>query len=171
MEVHGLENIPQTGGVILAANHRSYADPPLVGCHISRQVHFLAKMELFQFRPFGWLITNLNAHPLNRSGSDVSALKTAKRVLEEGNTMIVFPEGRRNRSNVLGQPKAGIGLLAKMAGCPVVPVYIHNSAEMIFFKKISIYFGKPLLPEQFNSNQDIADAVMSEIQRMKEKKS
>ena len=79
MRVIGEERIPPTGAVIFAANHRSYmADPPLLGSATHHYVNFLAKEELFRFRPFGWLIFNLHAHPLNRKGGDVAAFKMAR---------------------------------------------------------------------------------------------
>src|SRR5207253_1193849 len=80
----------------IAATHRSFADPPLVGVSVPREVHFLAKRELFRFKPFGWLIGQLNAHPLNRRAGDVSAIRQAQRILKDGHVLIVFPEGRRS---------------------------------------------------------------------------
>jgi 1-acyl-sn-glycerol-3-phosphate acyltransferase len=158
--------MPASGGVIVGANHRSYADPPLVGVSIPKEVHFLAKRELFLFAPFGWLISNLNAHPLNRSG-DVSAFKVSQRLLEAGCVMIVFPEGRRNKSEIMAPAKAGVGLLSKITGCPIVPTYIHNSAYLKSFRKIIVTFGKPLYPEGFEDQQSLADEVMRRISELR----
>lgn len=166
--VIGRENVPKEGGVIFAANHRSYADPPLVGSALHRQVHFLAKEELFSFKPFGWYISNLNAHPLNRNGGDVSALRAAKKLLEAGYPMIVFPEGSRSKTDELRKPKPGVGLLAKMANVKVVPVYVHNSGHMAQFKRVAIQFAPPIDPSEYKTHQEIAERVMADIQKMKE---
>src|SRR5258706_12353999 len=88
LEIKGLDHIPNSGPVIIAANHRSYADPPVIGLSVSRPVHFLAKKELFDFKPFGWLISRLNAHPLNRRAG-VAAMKEAQRILQEGGVIIL----------------------------------------------------------------------------------
>lgn len=165
--VKGKENVPKKGGVIIAANHRSLVDPPVVGSVLPRNVHFLAKEELFHFGPFGWLIKNLNAHPLRRSG-DVRAFKIALRLLRSGEGVILFPEGRRAKTDQLQKPKAGVGLLAKATGCAIVPAYIHNSGYVSKFKKIYVRFGPPLNPDNYESDQAMADAVMQEIQKMKE---
>ncbi len=146
IKVLGREYVPDKGGVIVAANHRSLADPPVVGSSLNRDVHFLAKEELFRFLPFGWLITQLNAHPLKRSG-DVGALKMALRLLRSGQGVILFPEGRRSKTDDLQKGKAGVGLLAKATGCPVVPAYIHNTGYLKQFRKVQVRFGAPLFPD------------------------
>jgi 1-acyl-sn-glycerol-3-phosphate acyltransferase len=168
LSVHGKENIPASGGFIMAANHRSYADPPLVGVAMKRPVHFMAKRELFSFKPFGWLIHNLNAHPLDRSRS-VEAIRLAQSLLKAGEAVIVFPEGGRNKTDQLKPAKPGIGLLSVTTGKPVLPAYLHNSeAEaMKRLKPLSVTFGRPIDPAGYESYQALADAVMAEIQRLK----
>lgn len=166
LEVHGQENIPKTGAVIIASNHRSFGDPPIVGSSIPRAVHFLAKKELFRFRPFGWLISNLNAHPLNRGG-DVAAFKLAQNLLSEGNALIIFPEGGRSKTEDFRPAKAGVGMLAQMAQCPIVPTYIQNSAYMKKLKKIRVVFGPVLYAKDYGSYQDAAEAVMKKIGELK----
>lgn len=155
--------IPSTGAVIFAANHRSYVDPPLLGSATHHWVNFLAKEELFRFKPFGWLISNMNAHPLNRSGGDVAAFKMAKRVLSQGEALIVFPEGRRNRTEQLARGRPGVGLLAQMAKCPVIPTYLHNSAYLAKGKRLAVVFGDPIWAQPEESAQSIADRVMASI--------
>jgi 1-acyl-sn-glycerol-3-phosphate acyltransferase len=167
LEVRGRENIPSSGAVIFASNHRSYADPPLVGASVPREVHFLAKQELFYFRPFGWMIGALNAHPLNR-GSDIGAIRAACQLLEEDFALIIFPEGGRSKTDDFRKFKAGVGLLAKSTGSKIVPTYIHNSGYMKKFKKLFVTFGPPISPEGFESYEAVAEAVKSEIQRMKD---
>jgi 1-acyl-sn-glycerol-3-phosphate acyltransferase len=166
LRVEGEERLPKSGAMIFAANHRSYIDPPLLGSATDHYVNFLAKEELFRFRPFGWLIFNLHAHPLNRKGGDIAAFKTARRVLGGGETLIVFPEGRRNRTDQLLPARAGVGLVALMAKCPVIPTYLHNSAHMKEFKPLRVVFGDPIWPAEGESAQSIADRVMAAIARL-----
>jgi 1-acyl-sn-glycerol-3-phosphate acyltransferase len=163
LRVVGTENIPPDGAIIFAANHRSLIDPPLLGSATHHYVNFLAKEELFRFRPFGWLIFNLHAHPLNRRGGDVAAFKMAKRVLGNGQALIVFPEGRRSKTDELGPARAGVGLLAQMAKCPVIPTYLHNSAYLKQLKPLTIAFGSSIWAEPDESAQSVADRVMAAI--------
>lgn len=167
LNVQGVENVPLEGAVIIASNHRSLADPPLVGSSLPRHLHFLAKEELFSFKPFGWLIRNLNAHPLRRASSDVRAFKAAREILGSGEGLILFPEGRRGKTDDLQAGKAGVGMLAAMSDCPVVPVYIENSGHMKSFKPITVAFGRPIRFTGFLSYQAMADGVMAEIARLK----
>ena len=168
LRIKGLEHVPKQGAVLLAANHKSYADPPLVGVAMNRPIHFMAKEELFYSRFFGWLITNLNAHPLNRTGSDIAALKMAKQILSDQQPLIVFPEGHRIRGREFGAAKAGVGLLSKLTQSPIVPIFIDNNADMWKLRRLTVVFGKPLKPDGFESNQDLANAVMAEIKKLKE---
>lgn len=167
LEVRNWKNFPQTGPIIIAANHKSYADPPLVGVSVMpRPIYFLAKKELFDFKPFGWLIGHLNATPLNRS-SGAEAVKAAQSLLAGGKAVIVFPEGRRIRTEEFGAPKAGVGLLSISTQTPVIPVYIHNSNKMTMFKKITVTFGKPIYPQKNHTYESLAKEVMDRIGEMK----
>jgi len=131
LEPRGREHVPMTGPVLLAANHVSVLDPPLVGGAAPRELHFMAKEELFRIPLFGRLIAGLNAHPVKRDGSDSRALKAAIRLLAEGHAMLVFPEGTRGVEGRLGEGKAGAGMLAVMSGAPVVPVFVSGSARAL----------------------------------------
>jgi len=131
LEPRGREHVPMTGPVLLAANHVSVLDPPLVGGAVPRELHFMAKEELFRIPLFGRLIGALNAHPVKRDGSDGRALKAAIRLLAEGHAMLVFPEGTRGMEGRLGEGKAGAGMLAVLSGAPVVPVFISGSAQAL----------------------------------------
>ena len=166
LKVVGADNVPRTGPLIVAPNHRSYADPPLAGASVPREIHFLAKRELFRFRPFGWFITNLNAHPLNRAG-DIAAFRAATRILRADGALIMFPEGRRIDTDTLGPAKAGIGMLAASTGAPIVPTYIHNSRLMTRFKRVEVHFGKPIDPRGIGSYEEITAKVMAEIAALK----
>jgi len=140
-----------TGPVLLASNHVSVLDPPLVGGAAPRELHFMAKEELFRIPLFGRLITALNSHPVKRDGSDGRALKTAIRLLAEGHAMLVFPEGTRGVEGHLGEGKAGAGMLAVMSGAPVVPVFVSGSGRALppgqavpRPSKVRVTFGRPL---------------------------
>ncbi len=167
LKVSGVENVPTSGPLIVAPNHQSYADPPLVGVAIPREVHFLAKQELFVFKPFGWIIRCLNAHPLNRAG-DIAAFREAARIIKAGGAIIMFPEGRRMDPGVLGTAKAGVGMLARLTRAPVVPVYIHNSGYILRLRRVSVRFGEKVDPAAFESHDELAAEVMRRIARMKE---
>ena len=151
LEPRGREHVPMTGPVLLASNHVSVLDPPLVGGATPRELHFMAKEELFRIPLLGRLITGLNSHPVKRDGSDSRALKTAIRLLAEGHAILVFPEGTRGVEGRLGEGKAGAGMLAVMSGAPVVPVYVSGSARALppgqavpRPAKVRVTFGPPL---------------------------
>jgi 1-acyl-sn-glycerol-3-phosphate acyltransferase len=129
LEAIGVENIPAHGPVLLVANHSSVLDPPLIGGASDRQLTYLAKAELFKIPLFGALIHGLNARPVRREGADAGALRTAKRVLEEGGALLVFPEGTRGEEGVIRPAKPGAGLLAVSCGAAVVPVYVSGSGR------------------------------------------
>src|SRR5919206_3249684 len=127
LECHGRENIPRSGPLILAANHRSFLDPFVVGVCMRRPVYFVAKQELFEKRWQGWLLNALGAFPVRRGESDEESVATAKQILERGDAVVIFPEGTRIRTGSLGRPKRGVGRLALETGAPVVPVAVAGS--------------------------------------------
>ena len=125
-EVHGRENVPKTGAVIVASNHISYWDPLLVGTAAMREQHFLAKEELFR-GPLGWLIRSYNAIPIRRGRADLSGLAKATDVLRAGRSLILFPEGTRQRDGELRAARPGLGMLAVGSDALVVPTCIMGS--------------------------------------------
>ncbi len=175
----GIENIPREGGVILASNHISWYDPPFVSVSCPREVHFMAKRELFSIPVLGFIIRNLNAFPVSRGKYDRQALEAAIEVLRKGEALIVFPEGTSSRKK--GEflpPKAGVGVLAREGQVPIVPTYISGSDELpkVFFSfgRVQVLFGKPIpkewvmsLPEGKVGYQQIAEEVMRRIGELK----
>jgi len=123
----GYENVPATGPLIVAANHRSYIDPPLIGSWFPRTVHWMAKDELFRIPILGTLIRWSCAFPVARGEADVGAIKRALRLLKEGEVVGIFPEGTRNLSGDV-ESKAGAVLIASRAHCPVVPIGVSRTA-------------------------------------------
>ena len=91
--INGLENVPRTGAVLIVSNHLSMADPPLIGAKLGRYIYFMAKEELFQFKPVGAFLRNVGAFSIKRGGLDRSALSKTRRVLKNGKALVIFPEG------------------------------------------------------------------------------
>jgi glycerol-3-phosphate dehydrogenase (NAD(P)+) len=122
----GREHVPD-GGVVLAANHRSFLDPFAIGYCINRPIYFVAKQELFDNPILGWILNCMGAFPIRRGEADEESMATALELLERGEAVVIFPEGTRVRTGSLGTPKRGVGRLALQSGAPVVPVAITGS--------------------------------------------
>jgi glycerol-3-phosphate dehydrogenase (NAD(P)+) len=122
----GFEHVPG-GGVILAANHRSFLDPFVIGCCIGRPIYFVAKQELFEHPLVGWILNCLGAFPLRRGAADEDSVETSLILLERGDPVVIFPEGTRVTAGSLAQPKRGVGRLALQSGAAVVPIAITGS--------------------------------------------
>src|SRR5579863_10474162 len=106
----GREHVPKEGPVILAANHRSFFDPFVIGTMTWRPVYYVAKKELFTYnRLLSWLLNALGAFPVDRGASDQDTIETAKVILGRGDIVLMFPEGTRTRPGPLGKPKRGVG--------------------------------------------------------------
>jgi 1-acyl-sn-glycerol-3-phosphate acyltransferase len=148
IRIYGREHIPNEGGFILASNHVSYYDPPLVGSWSTRQMYFLAKKELFKNPIFGNIIRRTNALPVKRGAIDREGLKLCVNVIKSGYGLVVFPEGTRSRTQDFLDPKPGVGLLAKTVSCPIVPAYVHgpNRLKEVFWGKdrMVIVYGPPI---------------------------
>src|SRR5690606_27525178 len=125
LEAKGLENIPESGPVILCANHISNFDPPVVGIPVNRKVHYMAKQELFNIPGFGWLIHKLGAFPVKRGGVSKESIRLSIQLLKDGNVLGIFPEG--TRKNAGGMGKKGAAMLAIKAQATVIPVGIVGS--------------------------------------------
>jgi glycerol-3-phosphate dehydrogenase (NAD(P)+) len=144
----GREHVPD-GGVVLAANHRSFLDPFAVGICTPGAAYFVAKQELFKNPILGWFLNCLGAFPIRRGEADEESMETALRLLERGEPVVIFPEGTRIQAGSLGKPKRGVGRLALQSGAPVVPVAIAGSERArkgwrIRPVKIHMRLGPPL---------------------------
>ncbi|MCQ9208896.1 MAG: 1-acyl-sn-glycerol-3-phosphate acyltransferase, partial [Omnitrophica bacterium] len=151
LQVNGLENIPGKGAFILAVNHTSYLDPPVLAAACPRIVSFLAKEELFENKLFAAFITGLNAFPLKSQSGDMKSLRWAIGILKRGKALIIFPEGRRTPDGKLDKPLSGVGLLAAKAVVPVIPAFIQGAnkalpieSKFIRLEQIRVYFGRPI---------------------------
>jgi 1-acyl-sn-glycerol-3-phosphate acyltransferase len=119
----------EEGPLILASNHQSYFDPPLVGICSRRGVYYLARKTLLQIPLLGKLLPHINVILVDRDGNDMSALKTVIRTVKSGNGVVLFPEGTRSPDGTLQKGKAGIGLVIAKTGAPVQPMRIFGSHE------------------------------------------
>jgi len=178
----GAENVPLQGGVIVASNHASYLDPPLVGCDLpKRYVRFLARNTLFKNRIGQWWARNVGVVFIDRNRGDIAAFKTALGVLKAGGLLCLFPEGTRTLTGGLQPPKGGVGFMIMKAGVPVVPAYIDGSfaafpkgAKRVKPAKITVRYGRPIMPEEFRglgtdkeAYNKAAELVMARISDLK----
>ncbi|MFH1379583.1 MAG: lysophospholipid acyltransferase family protein [bacterium] len=168
LRITGSEHVPKQGPVIIASHHRSNADPPVVGSSIFREVHFVAKEELFKIPVLKRLILWVNGLPIKRGRQDLKAFKKAIQLLKDGKVLLMFPEGHRNPRDSFLRPKPGVGFLAGYTEVPVVPVFVVNTEKILFFKKICVYFGKPMYFKGEHDYRKIAQQVMEGIQELKD---
>ena len=131
LDVRGRSHIPRRGGFLLASNHLSYLDPPLLGAACSRRLSFMAQAQLFDHRVLGAFMRGVHVIPLQRGEGDAAAVREAVRRLRRGDAVAIFPEGGRQFSGQLGTAKGGVGLLAVMANVPIVPVLVRGTFEAL----------------------------------------
>ncbi len=146
LKVIGKENIPQTGPFILASNHQSWFDPPILGSSCPREIFFAAKKELFDKPILGALVRYHNSIPVKRTGFDRKLLFLMGKALENGYGVAIFPEGTRFLDGRLRPPKPGVGIIALKSLAPVIPTYVMGSANLrkqILKRGLTIRFGSP----------------------------
>jgi glycerol-3-phosphate dehydrogenase (NAD(P)+) len=165
----GREHVPESGGVIFCANHRSFLDPFVIATIARRPMYYVAKRELFRHRLVAWFLNSLGAFPVNRGAGDTDMLATAKAILERGDAVLIFAEGTRIRPGALGRPKRGVGRLALESGAPVVPVAVIGTEAVrkgwrIRPHKVRIRVGSPLtFPKVEQASPQLAAAVTDRI--------
>jgi glycerol-3-phosphate dehydrogenase (NAD(P)+) len=159
------------GGLIVASNHRSFLDPFVIGVTLPwrRPMQYVAKVELFERRWQGWILSRVGAFPIRRGQSDETAMQTARTVLERGGTICIFPEGTRIRSGSLGTPRRGVGRLALETGAAVVPIAAHGSEYVrrgwrIRPRKVKLRVGRPMrFPRTEHPSPGLAATVTARI--------
>ena len=180
----GREYIPGNSGAVVATNHASVLDPPLIGVDLKRPLFIMAKQSLHDLPLFGSFIRAMHSFPVRRGAGDRGAIRKAVEILQSGNLVLLFLEGKRSRNGSLQSPRPGIGKIVTEANCPVIPGYVHGSFQALgpgqwfpYPVKTWTRFGKPL---QFSFEQDesqssreqyqqIADRVMHQIHQLKSK--
>lgn len=162
LRVRGQEHVPRAGGCIIAANHISAWDPPVVGVSVPREVHFMAKKELFEKPWMARLMRGLRVFPVDRRAQDVGAIKEALRRLQRGHAVGVFFEGTRN---VTGDVAAhqGAAFLAQRAGVPLIPTAVWREG-----RRFRVVFGAPLLAEgrDREAAARLTDAMVAEVRAL-----
>lgn len=139
----GLENVPETGGFILCANHVSARDPLYLAVQCkTRVLHYMAKAELYKNKLIAAILRALGSFPVDRGHSDLGAVRTALGLLKEGHGLGIFPQGTRSRDNTRTPMLSGVSMIALRAGVPVIPVYIGGPYRL--FRRTQISFGKPV---------------------------
>lgn len=143
--VVGLENVPE-GGALLCANHVSGWDPFLVAVSLPRdsRLTVMAKDQLFHIPVVGWLLRKLGIFPVRRGGNDLTAMKTAMKALNDGNRLLVFPEGTRVEHQGDVEAKGGVTVMATRTGTPMIPVYCGGKHK--FLRRTTVVFGEPYRP-------------------------
>jgi 1-acyl-sn-glycerol-3-phosphate acyltransferase len=180
MRVIGAKNLITEGPVLVASNHQSFLDPPLIGNLYKDEMVYLARKTLFT--PFTrWVYQNWNAIPVDQDRPDMASLKTIIRKLKEGQRVLVFPEGERTTTGDLGEAAPGIGLVAMKSGVPIQPVRISGARDAlprgsarIHFARITVSIGPPiyLTPEEIKNSKGkedyerIAKRIMTAIKAL-----
>ena len=176
LKVIGKENIPKKGGIIIASNHVSNFDPPMVGIIFKGVCTFMAKEELFQKNKLvSWVLRHLHAYPIKRGARDSSGIDKALEGLKKGWNFVIFPEGTRSKTGELGKPKSGVSMVAAQAGVPVAPVFIKYGKKRALRRKVIVSIGGLLPAESFSINIEdrheihrISKMIMGEIIILKE---
>ena len=180
------ERVPLSGPVILASNHASILDPPLVGSALPRGINYLARESLFRFPGIGALLRSCNAVPVDREGGGARGLKAILDRLRDGGAIILFPEGTRTRDGRLQPARSGIGLIVIKSAAPVIPVRVFGTYEAYGLHvkfplphQIIVKYGKPLTFAELRAEaktcskerlkqiyQEVADDLMLEISKL-----
>ncbi len=170
VSVKGRENIPE-GGALICANHSSLKDPIALAFAMTLKYHprFMAKIELMRTPIIGYLLGKAGIFGVNRGHSDITAIKTAMKLLKDGEKVVIFPEGTRVESEDESSAKTGAIMLASRVGVPILPVYIPRRKKP--FKKIDVVIGKPYYIEKIKGGSEAYSVYAKELmQRIEELK-
>lgn len=177
--VIGRENFNVEGPAIIAANHQSYLDPPLIGVAYPGELHYLARNTLFKKRLANWILTEVNAIPVDRDRGDVGAVRAVLKLLKDGHRTVIFPEGTRTLTGQIQKARPGIGMIVAKTLVPVIPARIFGSFESwpkngkLKPHPITVIVGKPIrfTPEDVASGeretyQKISERILGEIVKL-----
>ena len=181
LEVYGAEHVPTVGPCILASNHISFLDPPLLGAACSRRLCFMARASLFRHPLLGAFMRGVHVIPIARGEADLGAIREAVRRLHQGDVVAIFPEGGRQRSGERGHAKRGVGLLALTAQAPIIPVLVTGTREALppdarwlHRAKIRVAFGTQIPYTKFSlsssrsQHEQLAEAITQQWHRLEE---
>lgn len=127
LRIEGAEKVPQTGGLLLAANHASYLDIPLLGCGVHRRLWFMGRRDLFPIPGFKWVFRALGWIPIRNDRLDRQGFNAAVELIRNGKAVVIYPEGGRTVTGQLRNGKPGLGIIVAQTKCPVVPVHIDGT--------------------------------------------
>ncbi|MDX6595421.1 MAG: glycerol-3-phosphate dehydrogenase [Solirubrobacterales bacterium] len=167
----GREHARLKGGMIVAANHRSFLDPFAIGGCLPwrRPMNYVAKVELFERRWQGWILSRLGAFPIRRGESDEESMETARQIVDRGGAVCIFPEGTRTRRGTLGNPRRGVGRLALQTGAPVIPTAVLGTEHVrrgwrIRPRKVKVRLGRAMtFPRAEEPSMALAETVTGRI--------
>jgi 1-acyl-sn-glycerol-3-phosphate acyltransferase len=166
----GLENVPREGAVIVAANHQSTLDPPLIGGCSPRRMNFLARATLYRFKPFGEMIRALNAIPLDQEGSPLTGMREAMRRLKEGEPLLIFPEGARSWTGEIEPFQSGFTVLARRSRAAIVPAAIEGAFDAWprwqkypRIAPVHLHYGPAMSPDEVQRLK--GDDLVHEVER------
>lgn len=167
----GVGNVPMKGSVLIASNHQSYLDPPMLGAFVPRRIDYVARAGLFKWKPFAWLISAFNAIPIRENEGDSQAIRLILQRLSEGRAVLIFPEGTRTNDGAMGEFKRGVALLVRKANCPVVPAAIEGAFDAWPRGKgprpkgwrVYVAYGKPIPADELM--KDGPDAALRRLER------
>lgn len=172
MDIQGEEHIPTEGGVVLCCNHMSNLDPTTMAAFVKRPVRYIAKKELFEKRWSAKLLSSLGAFPVDRQTTDMKALKTAIKLLKNGEALGIFAEGTRVKEGEAKAAKAGVALFALKGEAPIVPICI--SSKYKFRSIVHIRYGEPIYLDEYKGQkvttemmEEITEKVMEEVREMR----
>lgn len=163
--IEGAENIPQDRALVMASNHRSYADPVILTMPMKKPVTYMAKEELFKNKLFGWFITKLGAFPVKRGTGDMQVIDDAVAILNSGRHLVIFPEGTRSKDGKVGKGKTGVAMIAAKSGADVLPCGIIFEGEKLHFRsKLILKFGK-VIPASEIAIEDASPKALKEVKK------
>ena len=165
IEVTGLENLPDQGGYILAANHRCLLDPIFIAAELKHRVYFMAKKELFWF-PFSLLLHALGAFPVKRGEGDHGAVDKANSIIKEKKILGIFPEGTRSKTGEPLRPKSGVAVIAKDTKADILPVGIHFEGKLRLGAKVTISYGKLIRFEELSLCDETQTSAIKKASRL-----
>jgi 1-acyl-sn-glycerol-3-phosphate acyltransferase len=164
MEVTGAERIPSSGGAILVANHASIWDPFVLGVATHREIHYMAKAELFRLRPLAAALRSLNAFPVERGTGDRAALSEAERRLRRGALLGIFPQGTSKPERQNGWHR-GAARLALATGAPLVPVRLTGTRLLPLPTRVRVEVGEPIAVEPARPTIAAARSLTERVER------